>query len=74
MATYTEISVENGQATVEFFDEVNDVKHTRQINVYNLTEEQKIDRYESHLRTFNYRIELGTYNPPTVQEVIEPEE
>ena len=61
MSTYTEISVENGQATVEFFDEINDIRQTRSINVYNLTEEQKIERYEAHLRTFNYRVEIGTH-------------
>ena len=63
MSTYTEISVENGQATVEFFDEINNIKQTRSINVYNLTEEQKIERYEAHLRTFNYRVKIGTNSP-----------
>lgn len=52
---YTELSVENGQATVEFTDGV--TTQTRTINVFGLTNEEKLERYESHLRTFNYRVE-----------------
>lgn len=57
MSTYTELSVKDGQATVEFTDGV--TTQTRTINVFGLTNEEKLERYESHLRTFNYRVNQG---------------
>lgn len=61
MSTYTELSVKDGQATVEFTDGV--TTQTRTINVFGLTNEEKLERYESHLRTFNYRVNQGLIKP-----------
>lgn len=61
MSTYTELSVKDGQATVEFTDGV--TTQTRTINVFGLTNEEKLERYESHLRTFNYRVDQGLIKP-----------
>ena len=71
MSTYTELSVTDGQATVEFFDEANNIKQTRTINVFGLTKEEKLESYEAHLRTFNYRIDIGTIKPVEPSEVEE---
>ena len=57
MSTYKELSVKNGEATVEFTDNI--TTQTRTINVFGLTDEEKLERYESHLRTFNYRVNQG---------------
>lgn len=56
-STYKELSVKNGEATVEFTDGT--TTQTRTINVFGLTDEEKLERYESHLRTFNYRVNQG---------------
>ena len=57
MSTYKELSVKNGEATVEFTDNI--TTQTRTSNVFGLTDEEKLERYESHLRTFNYRVNQG---------------
>ena len=63
MSTYTELSVTDGQATVEFSNQAGDIKQTRTINIFGLTNEEKLERYASHLRTFDYRIQLGMLTP-----------
>lgn len=61
MSTYTELSVKDGQAIVQFTDGI--TTQTRTINVFGLTNEEKLERYESHLRTFNYRVDQGLVKP-----------
>ena len=72
MATaYFVVEENDDHSIVEFVDSETQASHTRQINTFGLSLEQKYERYESHERAFGYRISIGMIKPETTTPTME---
>lgn len=56
---YIVISETPDEAIVEFVDSETQLSSRRSINIRDLDEAGKLDRFESHKRTFTHRLGLG---------------
>lgn len=69
-ATYIILDETNGSAKVEFIDSETQLSQIRNINTFGATEEEKLQRFENHLSTFSYRVNIGVIKEePTVTEM-----
>jgi saccharopine dehydrogenase-like NADP-dependent oxidoreductase len=65
--TYIILEEANGSANVEFIDSETQLSQIRNINTLGATEEEKLQRFEDHLRTFSYRVNIGMIKDPEQQ-------